>query len=167
MRVVLRNAVFSILVENSTGVLSRIAGLFTRRGYNIESITAGHLLDETMTRITIATSGDDAVLEQIEKQLSKLIDVKEIKELPPDSSVNRELVLIKVKCDASTRKDILSIVEIFRGNIVDAGPESMIIEVTGGQDKLSAFIELLKDFQIVEIARTGITALERGSSILK
>ncbi|MGI5989247.1 MAG: acetolactate synthase small subunit [Lachnospiraceae bacterium] len=163
----MRNAVFSMMVENSTGVLSRVSGLFTRRGYNIESITAGHVLDEGMTRITIATSGDDAVLEQIEKQLAKLIDVKEIRELPPDSSVNRELMLIKVKCDASTRKDIMSIVEIFRANIVDAGPETMIIEITGGQDKLHAFVELLKDFQIVEIARTGITALERGTSVLK
>ncbi len=163
----MRNAVFSILVENSTGVLSRVAGLFTRRGYNIESITAGHLLDEGLTRITIATSGDDAVLEQIQKQLAKLIDVKEIKELPPDSSVNRELMLIKVRCDAATRKDILSIVDIFRANIIDAGPESMIIEITGEQDKLHAFIELLKDFKIEEIARTGITALERGTSILK
>ncbi|MDD6789219.1 MAG: acetolactate synthase small subunit [Lachnospira sp.] len=163
----MRNAVFSILVENSTGVLSRVSGLFTRRGYNIESITAGYLLDEGLTRITIATSGDDAVLEQIQKQLAKLIDVKEIRELPSDSSVIRELMLIKVRCDAATRKDILSIVDIFRANIVDAGPESMIIEITGEQDKLHAFIELLRDFKIEEIARTGITALERGASVLK
>lgn len=163
----MRKAVFSILVENSTGVLSRVAGLFTRRGYNIESITAGHLLDTGMTRITIATSGDDEVLEQIQKQLAKLIDVKEIKELPAGLCVDRELVLIKVECDASTRKDILSIVDIFRANIVDAGPESLIIEITGEQDKLNAFIGLLSDFKIKEIARTGITALERGSSVLE
>ena len=146
----MRQAVFSILVGNESGVLSRIAGLFSRRGYNIDSLTVGVTQDPQYSRMTVTVTGDDDVLEQIEKQLAKLVDVKEIMELPLDASVCRELILI------------------FRANIVDVSSEgTMTIELTGSQSKLSAFIELLDDFKITELARTGITGLARGAASLK
>ena len=150
----MRHAVFSILVENSSGVLSRVAGLFSRRGYNIDSLT-------------VTVTGDDDVLEQIQKQLTKLVDVKEIMELPQDASVCRELVLVKVECDAAHRQEIIAISDVFRAKIVDVSPESVIIELTGAQNKLNAFIELLNGFKITELARTGITGLARGAANLK
>ena len=139
----MRHAVFSILVENSAGVLSRVAGLFSRRGYNIDSLTVGETTDPTVSRMTVTVTGDDDVLEQIEKQLSKLIDVKEVVELPAEASVCRELVLVKVECDTTRRQEIIAISDIFRANIVDVSTESVIIELTGAQSKLNAFIELL------------------------
>ena len=158
----MRHAVFSILVENSAGVLSRVAGLFSRRGYNIDSLTVGETTDPKVSRMTVTVTGDDDVLEQIEKQLSKLIDVKEVVELPAEASVCRELVLVKVECDTTRRQEIIAISDIFRANIVDVSPESVIIELTGAQSKLNAFIELLNGFKITELARTGITGLQRG-----
>lgn len=163
----MRHAVFSILVENSAGVLSRVAGLFSRRGYNIDSLTVGETIDPKVSRMTVTVTGDDDVLEQIEKQLSKLIDVKEIIELPSEESVCRELVLVKVLCDAAQRQDITAISNIFRANIVDVSTDSVIVELTGGQSKLNAFIELLNGFKITELARTGITGLARGAANLK
>lgn len=163
----MRHAVFSILVENSAGVLSRVAGLFSRRGYNIDSLTVGETTDPKLSRMTVTVTGDDDVLEQIEKQLSKLIDVKEIVELPSDASVCRELVLVKVECDTSRRQDIIAVSNIFRANIVDVSTDSVIIELTGAQSKLNAFIELLNGFKITELARTGITGLARGAANLK
>lgn len=163
----MRHAVFSILVENSAGVLSRVAGLFSRRGYNIDSLTVGETVDPKVSRMTVTVTGDDDVLEQIEKQLSKLIDVKEIVELPSEASVCRELVLIKVMCDAAHRQDITAITNIFRANIVDVSTDSVIVELTGGESKLNAFIELLNGFKITELARTGITGLARGAASLK
>ena len=163
----MRHAVFSILVENSAGVLSRVAGLFSRRGYNIDSLTVGETTDPKVSRMTVTVTGDDDVLEQIEKQLSKLIDVKEVVELPAEASVCRELVLVKVECDTTRRQEIIAISDIFRANIVDVSPESVIIELTGAQSKLNAFIELLNGFKITELARTGITGLARGSASLK
>lgn len=163
----MRHAVFSILVENSAGVLSRVAGLFSRRGYNIDSLTVGETTDPTVSRMTVTVTGDDDVLEQIEKQLSKLIDVKEVVELPAEASVCRELVLVKVECDTTRRQEIIAISDIFRANIVDVSPESVIIELTGAQSKLNAFIELLNGFKITELARTGITGLARGTASLK
>ena len=163
----MRHAVFSILVENSAGVLSRVAGLFSRRGYNIDSLTVGETTDPKVSRMTVTVTGDDDVLEQIEKQLSKLIDVKEVVELPAEASVCRELVLIKVECDTTRRQEIIAISDIFRANIVDVSPESVIIELTGAQSKLNAFIELLNGFKITELARTGITGLARGTASLK
>lgn len=163
----MRHAVFSILVENSAGVLSRVAGLFSRRGYNIDSLTVGVTQDPKFSRVTVTVSGDDDVLEQIEKQLSKLIDVIDIRELPADASVCRELVLVKVMCSPSQRQEITAIADIFRANIVDVSPESVIVELTGGESKLNAFIELLNSFKITELARTGITGLARGSVDLK
>ena len=163
----MRHAVFSILVENSAGVLSRVAGLFSRRGYNIDSLTVGETTDPKVSRMTVTVTGDDDVLEQIEKQLSKLIDVKEVVELPAEASVCRELVLVKVECDTTRRQEIIAISDIFRANIVDVSPESVIIELTGAQSKLNAFIELLNGFKITERARTGITGLARGTASLK
>ena len=163
----MRHAVFSILVENSAGVLSRVAGLFSRRGYNIDSLTVGETTDPKVSRMTVTVTGDDDVLEQIEKQLSKLIDVKEVVELPTEASVCRELVLVKVECDTTRRQEIIAISDIFRANIVDVSTESVIIELTGAQSKLNAFIELLNGFKITELARTGITGLARGTASLK
>ena len=163
----MRRAIFSILVDNSSGVLSRVAGLFSRRGYNIDSLTVGETLDPKLSRMTITVTGDDDILEQIEKQLAKLIDVKEIVELPHDESVCRELVLVKVECDTTRRQEIIAISDIFRANIVDVSTESVIIELTGAQSKLNAFIELLNGFKITELARTGITGLARGTASLK
>ena len=163
----MRHAVFSILVENSAGVLSRVAGLFSRRGYNIDSLTVGETTDPKVSRMTVTVTGDDDVLEQIEKQLSKLIDVKEVVELPAEASVCRELVLVKVECDTTRRQEIIAISDIFRANIVDVSPESVIIDLTGAQSKLNAFIELLNGFKITELARTGITGLARGTASLK
>ncbi len=155
--------VIQLLVDNTSGVLSRISGLFSRRGYNIESITAGVTANPKYTRITIVTSGDDDILNQIEKQVAKLIDVRDIKVLPPNESVYRELALIKVRATAGNRQGVISIADIFRANIIDVSPDSMIIELTGDQDKINAFLGLLEGYEILELARTGIAGLSRGS----
>lgn len=159
----MQKKVFQLLVDNTSGVLSRISGLFSRRGYNIESITAGVTTDPRYTRVTIVTSGDDEILEQIEKQVGKLIDVRNIKELEPGESVYRELVLIKVKTAAEKRQSLISLADVFRAKIVDVAPDSLIIELTGDQEKVDAFIALLADFEILELARTGIAGLGRGT----
>lgn len=158
----MRKKVFQLLVDNTSGVLSRISGLFSRRGYNIESITAGVTADPRFTRITIVASGDDVILEQIEKQVSKLVDVRDIKELKPDKSVYRELALIKVRASADQRQGIISVSDIFRASIIDVAPESLIIELTGNQSKIDAFLNLLEGYEILELARTGIAGLSRG-----
>ena len=156
--------VIQLIVDNTSGVLSRISGLFSRRGYNIESITAGVTADPRFTRITIVTSGDDDILNQIEKQVAKLIDVRDVKVLKPNESVYRELALIKVKCDPSERQNVISMVDIFRAKIIDVGPESLIIEMTGDQEKIAAFLDLLAGYEILELARTGIAGLGRGTA---
>lgn len=158
----MRKKVFQLLVDNTSGVLSRISGLFSRRGYNIESITAGVTADSRFTRITIVASGDDEILAQIEKQVAKLVDVRDVKELKPSDSVYRELAMIKVRAAASERQGVISVADIFRANIIDVGPESLIIELTGDQDKIDAFINLLDGYEILELARTGIAGLGRG-----
>ena len=155
--------VIQLLVDNTSGVLSRISGLFSRRGYNIESITAGVTADPRFTRISIVTSGDDEILDQIEKQVEKLVDVRDIKELKSESSVYRELALIKVRCGREQRQGIISISDIFRANIIDVSPEGLIVELTGDQDKIDAFISLLDGYEILELARTGIAGLGRGT----
>ncbi|MBQ4307010.1 MAG: acetolactate synthase small subunit [Lachnospiraceae bacterium] len=157
-----KRKVFQILVDNTSGVLSRIAGLFSRRGYNIESITAGVTADPRFTRITIVTSGDDIILEQIEKQVAKLIDVRNIMELKPEGSVYRELAMIKVEADKEERQQIVAITDIFRGKIIDVAPESLMIEITGNSGKIEAFLKLLDGYRILELARTGIAGLSRG-----
>lgn len=154
--------VFQLLVDNTSGVLSRISGLFSRRGYNIESITAGVTADSRFTRITIVTSGDDEILDQIEKQVAKLVDVRDIRELRPDESVYRELCLIKVEATPEQRQAIVAVTDIFRANIVDVAPDSLVIELTGNQTKIEAFIGLLDGHHILELARTGIAGLSRG-----
>ena len=154
--------VFQLLVDNTSGVLSRIAGLFSRRGYNIESITAGVTAEPQYTRITIVASGDEDILEQIEKQVRKLEDVREIHELKPGESVYRELAMIKVRAGASQRESILATTNIFRGSIIDVAPDSLMIEVTGNQGKIDAFLRLLSGYEILELARTGVAGLTRG-----
>ena len=158
----MQNRVFQLLVDNNAGVLSRITGLFSRRGYNIESITAGATSDPQITRITIVASGDEEILAQIEKQVAKLVDVRDIKVLEPDDSVYRELVLIKVKAAAKERQAVIAVADIFRAKIIDVAPESLIVELTGAQPKIEAFISLLDGYEILELARTGITGLGRG-----
>lgn len=158
----MQKKVFQLLVDNTSGVLSRISGLFSRRGYNIESITAGVTADPRFTRITIVASGDDEILDQIEKQVAKLVDVRDIKELKPTESVYRELALIKVRTDKEQRQGVISIADIFRAKIIDVAAESLIIELTGNQDKIDAFINLLDGYEILELARTGIAGLGRG-----
>ena len=155
--------VLQLLVDNTSGVLSRISGLFSRRGYNIESITAGVTADPRYTRITIVTSGDDEILDQIEKQVAKLVDVRDIKELKPNESVYRELAMRKVKASPDERQGVISVVDIFRAKIVDVSKDGLIIELTGNQDKIDAFISLLDGYEILELARTGIAGLGRGT----
>ena len=159
----MQKKVFQLLVNNTSGVLSRIAGLFSRRGYNVESITAGVTADPLITRITIVASGDDEILEQIEKQLAKLEDVRSIRELKPESSVFRELIMIKVRDSAEQRQSIIAVSDIFRAKIIDVAPESLMIELTGNQQKIDAFIGLLEGYEILEQARTGIAGLGRGT----
>ncbi|MCI8582119.1 MAG: acetolactate synthase small subunit [Dorea sp.] len=154
--------VLSLLVDNNPGILSRIAGLFSRRGYNVDSITAGVTADPRFTRITIVTSGDDLILSQIENQIRKLEDVIEIKVLKPDSSVYRELIMVKIRANGSQRAEAISLADIFRAKVVDVEKECMMFELTGNQSKLEAFLNLLDGYEILELARTGITGLERG-----
>ena len=158
----MQRKVFQLLVDNTSGVLSRISGLFSRRGYNIESITAGVTADPRFTRITIVTSGDDEILDQIEKQVAKLVDVRDIKELKPEKSVYRELALIKVKAGENERQGVIAVADIFRAKIIDVAKESLIIELTGNQVKIAAFMDLLSAYEILELARTGIAGLGRG-----
>ena len=156
------NIVLSLLVDNTSGVLSRVSGLFSRRGYNIDSVTVGVTENPAYSRMTVAVSGDNASLSQIKKQLNKLEDVVEIVELEPGKSVCRELVLVKVRSDKDTRQDIMSIANIFRANIVDVSKGSMIIELTGATSKCEAFLGPLDGFEIIELVRTGLTGLVRG-----
>ena len=155
--------VLSLLVDNTAGVLSRVAGLFSRRGYNIESLTVGETADPKYSRMTVVSQGDQEILEQIEKQLRKLEDVYDIKELRAGHSVYRELILVKVRTNASERMAINAIAEIFRASIVDVGKESVTVMLTGDQSKLDAMINLLEDYEILELARTGVTGLSRGT----
>lgn len=159
----MRQMILSILVENTAGVLSRVSGLFSRRGYNIDSLTVGVTENPKYSRMTVAVSGDDQILEQIEKQLSKLIDVIEIKELKDGESVCRELILLKVEVSAEKRPQVIAVVDIFRAKVVDVSHNSMMIELTGNQAKLDAFIGLIEGLKIKELVRTGITGLARGS----
>lgn len=153
----------SVLVNNQPGVMQRVAGLFGRRGFNIDSITVGESEEEGLSRMVIVTTGDERTLEQITKQLYKLIDVIKVVDLSNRPMVDRELALIKVNAEASERSEILSVVDTFRASIVDIGTNTMIVQVVGDPAKVDAMIELLKPYQIREISRTGITAMTRGS----
>ena len=163
----MRSQVYSLLVDNNPGVLSRIAGLFSRRGYSIDSITAGMTADPRFTRITVVSSGDELILSQIEKQLRKLEDVVDIKMLKENESVCRELIMVKIRANSSERQAISAISDIFRAKIVDVGKDSLTVMLTGDQSKLDALINLLEDYEILELARTGITGLSRGTFDVK
>ena len=153
----------SLLVDNTPGLLSRVAGLFSRRGYNIETITAGVTADPRYTRMTVVLYySDEMILEQIKKQLAKLVDVRDIKELKPDESVRRELMLVKIRVNENERRNVIAISDVFRGRIVDVGQESLIVELTGNQSKLEGFLNLVQGYEILELARTGVTGLSRG-----
>ena len=156
--------ILSLLVDNTSGVLSRIAGLFSRRAYNIESLTVGVTANPAISRMTIVSKGDDRVLHLIVEQLRKQEDVRDIKVLERGNSVVREEILIKVRADVTNRRDIIAIADIFRANIIDVQKDSLIVELTGGQSKLAALIDMLSGYEIAEIARTGITGLSRGMS---
>lgn len=158
----MKKRILSILVENTSGVLSRVAGLFSRRGYNIDSLTVGVTADPRFSRMTVVCTGDELILDQITKQLEKLVDVRDIKVLKPEGSVSRELILVKVLADASQRQSVIAIADIFRAKIVDVGTSSLIIEMTGAHSKIDAFLRLLEGHEILELARTGITGLSRG-----
>jgi acetolactate synthase-1/3 small subunit len=164
---IMKKVVFSILMANTAGMLSRIAGLFTRRGYNIDSLTVGTTADPRFSRATIVSTGDDQVLGQIEAQLMKLEDVLDIKRLDSGSSVCRELLLLKIAANKNDRQEVISIANIFRANIIDVARESLVIELTGNQSKLEAFVSMLDGFEILELARTGITGLSRGTFDVK
>lgn len=156
----------SVLVENHPGVLSRVAGLFSRRGFNIDSLAVGITENPEVSRITIVVDGDEYTVEQVSKQLNKLIDVIKIKQLEKADSVSRELALIKVAANATTRSEIVQIVEIFRAKIVDVSKSTLTIEISGGTDKVAALEDMLKQFGIKEIVRTGTIAIERGNKVI-
>ncbi|MGC9517957.1 MAG: acetolactate synthase small subunit [Methanomicrobiales archaeon] len=158
-----RTHIISALVLNKPGVLQRVSGLFTRRGFNIDSITVGTSEQEGLARMTIISRGDDKVLEQITKQLNKLIDVIKVRDLDHDTTVKRELCLIKVNSPTEKiRSEVIQYAGIFRGRIVDVSPETLTIEITGDSDKIDTLIDLVKAFGIKELSRTGITAMSRG-----
>ncbi|WP_251197837.1 acetolactate synthase small subunit [Anaerotardibacter muris] len=157
--------VLSVLVENKSGVLSRVAGLISRRGFNIESLSVGPTEDPTMSRITITMEADDIAYEQITKQLHKLISVHKITDLTQTAAIERELVLFKVHVVPEKRNEVIEIANIFRGNVVDVGKTSLTIEITGSEDKLKGIEDLLRAYGIKEIIRTGLIAMSRGSKV--
>jgi acetolactate synthase-1/3 small subunit len=162
----MKQHVVSALVENRAGTLSRVSGLFSRRGFNIDSLTVGETEDTSISRMTIAVSGDNAVLEQIIKQLGKLVDVIAVRELDPSSCLRREIMLVKVGADEKARPAVIEIAGIFRSRIVDVSPKTITIEATGDIEKLDGLLLLLRPYGVLELARTGLVALERGSSVL-
>ena len=163
-----KTKVIAALVENKPGVLHSIANMFRRRDFNIESITVGPTEQEDISRMTITVNGDEKTLEQVVKQMSKLIDVVKVSRLEPENIVTRELALIKVNIpDNKSRSDVINCVEVFRGRVVDVSPESLTMEITGTPDKIDAFLNLMRTYGIMELARTGLTALSRGVSSIK
>ena len=152
------------LVEDKPGVLNRMASLFRRRGFNIESIAVGHSEIPNLSRITIVVNGSTPVIEQVRKQMDKVIDVIKVTEISGDDMINRELALIKVKANSTTRSEIMQIVDIFRANIVDVGADSVTVEVTGDENKIDSLFNLLRGFGIKELARTGRLAMTRGGA---
>ena len=157
----MKKKVLSLLVDNTSGVLSRVSGMFSRRGYNIDSLSVGVTENPKYSRMTVAVSGDDRILTQIKNQLNKLEDVVEVIELEDGASVCRELVLVKVKANQTERQSIIAITDVFRAKIVDVSPETIMIEITGNNTKIDAFIGLLDGFEIQELVRTGLTGLAR------
>ncbi len=163
----LERHVLSILVNNQFGVLSRIAGLFSRRGYNIDSLTVGVTEDPTKSRMTIVVHADDEMVVQIKSQLRKVYDVVKILELSPSDAVIREIVMIKINCPSDLRSEAIGICDIFRASIIDVSQESLIVQIAGDESKIEAFTKMLEPFGIKEIVRTGVTALSRGPLELK
>jgi acetolactate synthase-1/3 small subunit len=160
--------VIAALVENKPGVLHSIANMFRRRDFNIESITVGPTEQHDLSRMTITVNGDEKTLEQVIKQMSKLVDVVKVSRLEPENIVTRELALIKVNIpDNKSRSDVINCVEVFRGRVVDVSPESLTMEITGTPDKIDAFLNLMRTYGIMELARTGLTALSRGISSIR
>lgn len=159
--------VLSALVKNSSGVLSRVSGLFSRRGYNIDSLTVGRTEDPSISRMTITLMGDENVLEQVKKQLNKLEDVVRVIDFKANESVYRELALIKVRANAENRAAINETVKIFRSKIIDISTDTLTIELTGDEEKISALINLMEEYGIEELVRTGVTALQRGEKTIK
>ena len=153
----------AILVNNKAGVLMRVVSLFSRRGYNIDSLSVGETENPERSRITIVVRGDRLIVEQIIRQVEKLVDVINVFEMTRGGSVQRELVLVKINADNFTRPSVLEIAELFKAKIIDVTPTTLTMQITGSLDKLDSFMELIKQFGIVELVRTGITALERGS----
>jgi acetolactate synthase-1/3 small subunit len=162
----MKTHVLSVLVENRAGTLSRVAGLFSRRGFNIDSLTVGETEDKDISRMTIAVCGDDAVLEQIVKQLGKLVDVISIRKLDDDACIKREIMLVKVRANEQTRSAVVEVAAIFRSRVIDISASTITIEATGGFDKLNGLLCLLRPYGILELARTGLVALERGAKVL-
>jgi acetolactate synthase-1/3 small subunit len=162
----MKQHVVSALVENRAGTLSRVSGLFSRRGFNIDSLTVGETEDPSISRMTIAVSGADPVLEQIVKQLSKLVDVIAVRELDSVSCVRREIMLIKIRAAERSRAGVLEIAGIFRSRVIDVSPATLTLEATGDVEKLDSLLELLRPYGILELARTGLVALERGELVL-
>ena len=158
--------VFGILVANKFGVLTRVSSMFTRRGFNIDTLTVGETQSPEFSRITISMMGDEYSKTQIIKQLDKLHDVKQVEVMERDETVTRELLLIKIKNDSATRQDVLSAVDVFRSKIIDYSPDALCVEITGESSKINAFIELVKPYGIMEMCRTGLVALESGGNCL-
>lgn len=157
----MRTHIISVLVENRAGVLARVAGLFSGRGYNIGSLTVGETEDPTMSRITLTAEGEEAVIEQVKKQLNKLIDVIKVLDLTGEEHLERELVLVKVAAEAARRSEVIGVATIFRANIVDVGPEAMTLEATGDKKKVDALLDNLKPFGVQEVVRTGLVGIAR------
>ena len=158
----MKKRIFSVTVENNSGVLSRVAGLFARRGFNIDSLSVGETENPRLSRMTIVSQGDDHTLTQIKNQLAKLIEVVSIEELSHEDVVVREYVLIRMSCSAESRSQIIDLTHIFRANIVDVSESSLIVELTGTPSKISAFIKLAQPLGLTELVRTGTTAMKRG-----
>jgi acetolactate synthase-1/3 small subunit len=159
--------IISILLENEAGALSRVAGLFSARGYNIESLTVAPTEDKTLSRMTLVTSGSDSIIEQITKQLNKLVDVVRLMDLTDGAHIERELMLVKVVAENAAREEVKRLVDIFRGRIIDVTNTTYTIELTGPGDKIEAFIEALQVTDIIEVVRSGVSGIARGNRALK
>ncbi|MBI3795292.1 MAG: acetolactate synthase small subunit [Nitrospinae bacterium] len=162
----MRRHTISILVENRFGVLSRVSGLFSGRGYNIESLTVAETNDPQISRMTIVTRGEERVIEQIDKQLNKLIDVIKVMDVTSEDHVERELVLVKINAEEKNREEILRMAEIFRGKVVDVSPKSYTVEITGSESKIQGFLEMVRPLGIQEMSRGGKVAISRGAKLL-
>jgi acetolactate synthase-1/3 small subunit len=166
LEVTVKRHLLAVLVENRAGTLSRVSGLFSRRGFNIDSLTVGETEDPAVSRMTIAVSGDDAILEQITKQLSKLVDVISVRELESSACIQRDIMLVKIRADDKTRPAVIQVANIFRARVIDVSPTTLTIEATGDLAKLDGLLMLLRPYGILELARTGLVALQRGEAAL-